>query len=96
MKTSSEIESTLKALKPMLFQNYFVDRIGYFGSYSRNEQTKDSDIDILVSFRKPLGWQFFDLQELLEKALNLKVDLVSDKALKEQLKERILKSVKYV
>ncbi len=96
MKTNSEIESTLKALKPMLIQNYFVDRIGYFGSYSRNEQTKDSDIDILVSFRKPLGWQFFDLQELLEKALNLKVDLVSDKALKTQLKERILKSVKYV
>jgi predicted nucleotidyltransferase len=96
MKTNIEIENKLKKLKPMLFQNYFVDKIGYFGSYSRNEQKKDSDIDILVSLIKPLGWEFFDLQELLEKELNLKVDLVSEKALKEQLRQVILSSVKYV
>ena len=96
MKTNIEIENKLKELKPMLFQNYFVDKIGYFGSYSRNEQKKDSDIDILVSLIKPLGWEFFDLQELLEKELKLKVDLVSEKALKEQLRQVILSSVKYV
>ncbi|RLD42460.1 MAG: nucleotidyltransferase [Bacteroidetes bacterium] len=96
MKTNIEIENKLKELKPILFQKYFVDRIGYFGSYSRNEQNKDSDIDILVSFRKPLGWEFFDLQELLENELKLKVDLVSEKALKEQLRQIILNSVKYV
>jgi len=80
----------------MLSQKYFVDKIGYFGSFSRNEQSTDSDIDILVTLRKPLGWEFFDLQELLENELNLKVDLVSDKALKAQLKQVILNSVKYL
>ena len=83
-------------MKPVLIQNYFVDKIGYFGSFSRNEQTNDSDIDILVSFRKPIGWEFFDLLEFLENELKLKVDLVSEKALKKQLKQIILKSVKYV
>lgn len=96
MKSRTEIESKLRELKPVLFQKYFVDRIGYFGSFSRNEQTNDSDIDILVSFRKPIGWEFFDLQEFLENELKLKVDLVSEKALKEQLKHIILKSVKYI
>ncbi len=96
MKTNIEIENKLKELKPMLHQNYFVDKIGYFGSYSRGEQKEDSDIDVLVSFYKPLGWEFFDLQELLEKELSLKVDLVSDKALKTQLRQTILNSVKYV
>lgn len=96
MKTNVEIENKLKELKPILFQKYFVDRIGYFGSYSRNEQNEDSDIDILVSFKKPLGWEFFDLQELLENELKLKVDLVSEKALKKQLRQIILNSVKYV
>ena len=96
MKTNIDIENKLKELKPILFQKYYVDKIGYFGSFSRNEQTKDSDIDILVSFNKPLGWGFFDLQEFLENELKLKVDLVSDKALKEQLKQIILNSVKYV
>ncbi len=96
MKTRSEIENKLRELKPVLFQKYSVDKIGYFGSFSRSEQTNDSDIDILVSFRKPIGWDFFDLQEFLENELKLKVDLVSEKALKEQLKQIILKSVKYI
>ena len=75
---------------------YNVDKIGYFGSFARNEQTESSDIDIIVSFKKPLGWAFFDLQELLEKELKRKVDLVTFNALKEQLKETILKEIKYV
>jgi len=96
MNTLIDIENKLKELKPILNQEYNVERIGYFGSYSRNEQNMGSDIDILVYFRKPLGWEFFDLQELLEKELNLKVDLVSEKALKDQLRQVILNSVKYV
>jgi uncharacterized protein len=96
MKSSFEIENKLKELKPILLRKYYVDKIGYFGSYSRNEQNENSDIDILVSFKKPLGWEFFDLQELLENELNLKVDLISEKALKEQLRHIILNNVKYV
>ena len=59
MKSSIEIENKIKELKPILSRKYYVDKIGYFGSFSRNEQRKDSDIDILVSLRKPLGWEFF-------------------------------------
>ncbi len=96
MKTASAIESKLKELKPVLNRKYYVEKIGYFGSYARNEQHKDSDIDILVSLKKPLGWEFFDLQEFLENELKLKVDLVTEKALKEQLRQIILDNVKYV
>ncbi|MDD3686666.1 MAG: nucleotidyltransferase family protein [Bacteroidales bacterium] len=96
MMKSTEIAEKLKQLKPVLSQKFSVDRIGYFGSYSRNEQTLNSDIDILVSFKKPVGWEFFDLQEFLENELNIKVDLVSEKALKEQLRQIILQSVKFV
>ena len=96
MLTQYDIEGKLIKLKPFLSERYFVKKIGYFGSYSRNEQTEKSDIDILVEFRKPLGWEFFDLQDLLEKELQVKVDLVSVKALKEQLKEAILSQTHYV
>jgi len=96
MRSRIEIENKLKEIKPVLYQKYFVDKIGYFGSFSRDEQTKDSDIDIVVSLKNPLGWEFFDLQEFLENELELKVDLVSDKAIKEQLRDVILNSVKYV
>ncbi len=96
MNTQKEIEKKLTKLKPTLTNVYNVDKIGYFGSFARNEQTDNSDIDIIVSFKKPLGWAFFDLQELLEKELKRKVDLVTFNALKEQLKEGILKEIKYV
>jgi predicted nucleotidyltransferase len=96
MMDQKDIENKLKTLKPILSDKYSVERIGYFGSYSRNEQTDKSDIDILVDFRKPIGWDFFDLQELLEKELKIKVDLVSIRALKEQLRDIILKQVRYV
>ncbi|MCD4794746.1 MAG: nucleotidyltransferase family protein [Bacteroidales bacterium] len=96
MNTHIEIENKLRKLKPLLNKQYFVYKIGYFGSYARNEQNEDSDIDILVYFRKPIGWEFFDLHELLEKELEIKVDLVSEKALKEQLRQIILNIVIYI
>jgi len=91
-----EIKKKLRILKPLLPDRFSVERIGYFGSYSRNEQTDKSDIDILVEFRKPIGWEFFDLKEFLENELNIKVDLVSSRALKEQLRDSILKQVQYI
>lgn len=96
MIEQKEIENKLQKLKPVLTSKFYVDKIGYFGSFARNEQTENSDIDIIVSFNKPIGWAFFDLQDLLELELNRKVDLVSIKALKSQLKELILSEVKYV
>ncbi len=51
-----------------------------FGSYSRGEQTKDSDVDILVLLDKsrPIGLKFFGMWNDLEELLGRKVDLVSD------------------
>ena len=96
MLTSKEIEKSLTKLKQKLHRDFFVNRIGYFGSFSTNQQNENSDIDILVEFEKPIGWEFFDLQDLLEKEFNKKIDLVSTKALKKQLKEHILNQVKYI
>ena len=96
MLMSSNIEHILRNLKPLLSEKYEVERIGFFGSYARDEHNKESDIDILVEFRRPLGWAFFDLQDLLEKELQQKVDLVSIKALREQLRDDILSQTRYV
>ena len=93
---NNDIENKIRTLKPLLSAQFNVNKIGYFGSFARNEETEDSDIDIVVSFHRPLGWAFFDLQALLENELKRKVDLVSINALKEQLREIILKEVKYI
>ncbi|MDQ0298438.1 putative nucleotidyltransferase [Salibacterium salarium] len=95
MAMQENIDQRLKLIKPVLQEKYHVSKIGYFGSYAREEQTKESDIDILVEFSKPIGLEFISLKEYLEQELNLKVDLVTVKALKPQLKEAVLKEVIY-
>nr|NIQ07596.1 nucleotidyltransferase [Candidatus Korarchaeota archaeon]NIU85243.1 nucleotidyltransferase [Candidatus Thorarchaeota archaeon]NIW15326.1 nucleotidyltransferase [Candidatus Thorarchaeota archaeon]NIW53291.1 nucleotidyltransferase [Candidatus Korarchaeota archaeon] len=54
-----------------------------------------SDVDILVKFSEPIGWEVVDLKEYLESLLGKSVDLVTVNALKPQLKEKILAEVEY-
>ena len=53
------------------------------GSYSREENTADSDLDILVEFNDKIGIRFVDLADEIEKIVGLKVDLVSRNGIKE-------------
>lgn len=90
MLTKDDILKKLKELKSFLSNEFSVKKIGLFGSYSDNLQNEESDIDILVEFKKPIGWKFFSLEKYLEDIFKRKVDLVTKKALKKQLKDRIL------
>ena len=95
MKKRQEIKETLKKVKPILQEKFKVKEIGIFGSYGRGEESEESDVDILVEFYEPIGWEFFDVKEFLEEILGRKVDLVTVRALKPQLRDRILKEVVY-
>lgn len=96
MSELNSIKKILKNHKEYLQKKFYVEKIGVFGSYSKGEETSESDIDILIKFNGPIGWDFIELNEYLESILDKKVDLVSIKALKRQLKDIILKEVIYV
>jgi uncharacterized protein len=96
MDTRNDIIKKLKDLKPVLQEGYSVKKIGLFGSFSDNTFSEDSDIDILVEFERPIGWKYFTLEIFLENTLGRKIDLVTRSALKEQIKDQILKQVKYI
>ena len=96
MISKIEIISKLQELKPTLQADYSVKEIGLFGSFSDETFNEDSDIDILVELYQPIGWKFFSLEIYLEKAFGRKIDLVTKDALKDQIKDRILKQVNYV
>jgi len=82
---------------PLLSNTYGVRKIGIFGSVARGDQTHKSDLDILVDFKKPIGFlKFIELEDLLSRALKRKVDLTSVKALKPLIKKDILKETFYV
>jgi predicted nucleotidyltransferase len=92
------MQAKLEAFKPLLKKNFHVKRIGIFGSYVRGEQSKRSDIDILVELEKGHKdfFNFIRLKHYLEDLLGVKVDLVMEKAIKTRLKKRILSEVLYV
>ncbi len=95
MKELEEIKEKLRQHKPDLKQKYNVEEIGVFGSYVHGDQTSGSDIDILVEFSEPIGWEIIDLKEELEDFLNISVDLVTKDGLKPRLKPQIMDDVVY-
>ena len=90
MSRREEVRRILGQLKNELFQRFSVSSIGIFGSVARMDDTPESDIDIIVDFSKPIGIEFIDLAEFIEKHLKQKIDLVSLKG----IKERNLDSIK--
>jgi uncharacterized protein len=95
MLSKDEILSKLRELKPTLNKEFAVKEIGLFGSFSDGSYTSESDIDLLVEFEKPIGWKFFSLEIYLEKKFGRKIDLVTKNALKDRIKESILKDINY-
>lgn len=94
MKTRTELEQTLRDALPLLASRFHVKRLGLFGSYVRGEQTDASDVDILVEFSAPIGWEIVAVKEHLEQVLGMRVDLVTLPALKPQYRERVLSEVR--
>lgn len=96
MKSKEEIFKVLKKELPSLKEKFKVKSIGLFGSYIRGEQTKTSDIDMLVEFDAPVGFfKFIELEEYLSEKLGLKVDLVTPDALKPLIKPHIMEEAVY-
>ncbi|PLR70314.1 nucleotidyltransferase family protein [Bacillus sp. UMB0728] len=67
-------------------RDYNVQKLAIFGSYARNEESEDSDIDILVAFKEghTTFRNFMGLKLYLESLLEKEVDLVSEKAVKNE------------
>lgn len=94
IKTSEEIIKTLQANRPSL-KKFGVRRLGLFGSFSRGDAQRTSDLDFVVDFEKKSFDAYMDLKELLEKLFHCPVDLVLSSSIKPRLREKILKETIY-
>ena len=92
-----EVLNQLARNKPTLVARYGVDRLALFGSTVRDAARADSDIDILVSFNGPAtSERYFGVQFFLEDLLGRPVDLVTDKALRPELRPFIEREAVHV
>ncbi len=94
-----EVLNYLSNNKELFLKQFNIIKIGIFGSYSRNEQTENSDIDIIIEM--PRGTEdIFEkkqqLKELLKSQFNCDVDICRERAIKPLFREMILKDAIYV
>jgi hypothetical protein len=88
--TREEIITVLKDRLEEIQQRFLVRSSSLFGSVVRGEAKHDSDIDVLVAFEgKPTFDAFMDLQFYLEDLLGARVDLVTENALRPQVRRAI-------
>lgn len=74
----------IKIITAIVDANKRVAKVWVFGSFARNEERPDSDIDLLFSFKENQSFgyiEYFKLQEKLEKSLQRKVELISEDSL---------------
>jgi predicted nucleotidyltransferase len=89
----------LKEHKEEFVDKFGIVKIGLFGSFARDEENENSDIDILIELNNQtqnIYEKKKQLKEILEKEFDTKVDIAREKYLKPFVKDEILKDVKYV
>lgn len=85
-----------------IIKNYFIgfspEKIGIFGSYSRNQHNDNSDLDILIKFKNNISlFKLVELEEGISEILGVKVDLITENSIKnKQLKDIIEKEIIYL
>ena len=95
-QTRDYILSLLKVYYSCNKGKYGIERIGLFGSFARDEAGPDSDVDILISLRRPNLFTYAIISQQLETVLGRRVDMISEKSLlKDSFRQRIEKEVIY-
>jgi uncharacterized protein len=93
---AEHIKLILSRHKAELFSRYPLKSLALFGSYTDGTATDESDVDILVEFTQPVGFEIVDLVIELEGLLNKKVDLVSRKAIRPRYLPFVNQQLQYV
>ena len=97
--TKQQIITYLKAHKKNFLQKYNITTLTLFGSYAREENTKNSDIDILYSLKEGAKLTldtYIEFENELKKAFNTKIDLINEKKLNPLVKIEAQKDFIYV
>ena len=92
-----EILEKLQAHKQTLVERFGVTGLALFGSFARDQATDGSDVDILVSFDGPATSRtYFGVQFYIEDLLGRPVDLVTERALRPELRPHVEREAVHV
>ncbi|MDD1688916.1 MAG: nucleotidyltransferase family protein [Methanoregula sp.] len=97
-KRKSPVFRKLRNALPAIRTRYGVKRIGIFGSFARSEQTRSSDVDVLVEFVDGQATfdNFMHLVYFLEDLFGRKVDLLTVRGIDKYIRSRVEREVIWV
>ena len=97
MENLKTIKKLVAEKRNLLRQKYGIKKIAVFGSYARGDAKPQSDVDVLVEYLTPPNiFEFLKLEQFLTRLFGKEVDLVTPKALKPLIKQRILREAVYL
>ena len=94
-----DILSYLEGKKPDFARDFGITKLGLFASYARDEQTENSDIDLLIEFApntEALSEKKEEIKKAVRSEFQREVDLCREKYIKPYFRQQILNSVIYV
>lgn len=97
MNNQQKIKETILEIAEKESFKKDIQKISLFGSYAENQERPDSDIDILIEFKPSakIGlFRFSEIRELLSRALNKEVDLLTPDSISTHLKDKIIGQAK--
>lgn len=94
--TKETVIAILKKHKPEMQKKYGLTELALFGSFSRNEQTENSDVDLMVDFAKTPGLNYFDMLYEFDDLFEAEVQVISKKAIKPKYYKAIEQDLIYV
>ena len=98
MVQKDQILQFIKENESLFRSRYHIVKLGLFGSYSRNEQSELSDIDLIIEF-EPQTENIFriknEVRELFRQKFNLSVDICREKYIKPVFRKQILHEATY-
>lgn len=93
-----EIINFIKENKSYLCKKYRLTKIGVFGSFARDEQDNDSDIDLIIEFENDTANIFGiknELRQYFKDRFNRDVDIAREKYLKPRIRKEVAKETVY-
>ena len=99
MYSQQDILEFISSNRDFLREKFHVTRIGIFGSYARKEQTKQSDIDLIVDFENNTQEIYelkLQLKEFFKDRFNVEVDICRERYIKPRFRKRIENEAIYV
>ena len=92
MHKRNKVIEKLRALQPEL-EKRGIRHAYLIGSVARDQAGPDSDVDIIVDLSKPLGFEFFNLQDFLSEKISARVELMTLEGLRPRVRREAEKDI---